>query len=153
MKKADQWSGFFLLILSALICWGAYGLPYGKVRDPGPGFLPWWLGLILGMMSLALLLKCSRRNEKAKTLRDLWRGEIQWARILLALLALFLFASLLDTVGFLILSFFFLACLLRFVEPQPWKSVIGWAVAGSVSFYLVFEVWLTLRFPKGPLGF
>lgn len=68
MKKADQWSGLFLLLLSALICWGAYDLPYGKVRDPGPGFLPWWLGMILGMMSLALLLKSIWQEEKAKTL-------------------------------------------------------------------------------------
>jgi len=153
MKKADQWSGFFLLILSALICWGAYDLPYGKVRDPGPGFLPWWLGVILGMMSLALLLKSTWQKKEAKSLGDLWRSKIRWARIFLALLALFLFASLLDTAGFLIISFLFLSFLLRFIEPQPWKSVIGWAIAGSASFYLVFEVWLALRFPKGPLGF
>jgi len=153
MKKADQWSGFFLLILSALICWGAYDLPYGKVRDPGPGFLPWWLGVILGMMSIALLLKSAWQKGEAKTLGDISRGKIRWAKIFLTLLALLLFASLLDTVGFLILSFLFLTCLLRFIEPQPWKSVIGWAIAGSVSFYLIFEVWLVLRFPKGPLGF
>ena len=153
MKKTDQWSGLFLWILSGFICWGSALLPYGNIRDPGPGFLPMWLGIILAAMSLALILKATWEKKGSKKMRDLWETKIRWAKTLLALLFLFLFAFLLDIVGFLIVSFLFLVPLFRFIDPQPWKSVIGWALVGSVSFYLVFEVWLRLRFPKGFLSF
>jgi putative tricarboxylic transport membrane protein len=153
MKKADQWSGLFLFLLSSLIFWGSLDLPYGTIRDPGPGFLPRWLGVILGMMSLALILKTILQGEKPRRVRDLWTAKVRWEKIFLALAILSLFALLLDTLGFPVMVFLFLACFFRFFNPQPWKTVIGWALAGSASFYLVFEFWLSLRFPKGPWGF
>ena len=57
-----------------------------------------------------------------------------------------------DFIGFLIVTFLLMAVLLRFIEPQPWKAVIGWALVGSVGSYLIFEVWMKLRLPKGFLG-
>ncbi|MBP1723375.1 MAG: tripartite tricarboxylate transporter TctB family protein [Deltaproteobacteria bacterium] len=153
MKKADQWSGLFLFLLSSLIFWGSLDLPYGTIRDPGPGFLPRWLGVILGAMSLALILKSTLQREKARMIRELLIAKLRWKKIFLALAILFLFALLLDTLGFPVMVLLFLACLFRFIDPQPWKNVIGWALAGTVGFYLVFEYWLSLRFPKGPWGF
>lgn len=45
-----------------------------------------------------------------------------------------------------------MAFLLRYIEPHPWKSVIGWTLIGSLGSYLIFEVWMKLRLPKGFLG-
>ncbi|MBM4314336.1 MAG: tripartite tricarboxylate transporter permease, partial [Deltaproteobacteria bacterium] len=63
--------------------------------------------------------------------------------------ALILYAILLDYIGFLIVTFLLMVVLLRFIEPQPCKGVIGWALAGSVGSYLIFELWMKLRLPKG----
>ena len=52
MKKADQWSGLVLLILAGFICSGSIFLPYGNIHNPGPGFFPLWLGIILGAMAI-----------------------------------------------------------------------------------------------------
>lgn len=153
MKKADQWSGLFLFLLSSLIFWGSLDLPYGTIRDPGPGFLPRWLGVILGAMSLALILKSTLQREEARMIRDLVSAKVRWKSIFPALAILFLFALLLDSLGFPVMVLLFLACLFRFIDPQPWKTVIRWALAGTVGFYLVFEYWLSLRLPKGPWGF
>ncbi len=71
MKNADQWSGLALLILGALIGLGSARLPYGNVHNPGPGFLPLWLGVILGVMALALLLKATWPKEGSKMLREI----------------------------------------------------------------------------------
>ena len=144
---------YILLVFGLLVCWRSSELPYGGIHDPGPGFLPLWLGVLLSGMALTLFLTGALRTKGSKPLRDLWEANARWGKILLALVFLFLFAVLLDTAGSLVLSFLFLAGLFRFIDPQPWKSVIGWALAGSVGFYFVFEVWLRLRFPKGILGF
>ncbi len=57
-----------------------------------------------------------------------------------------------DTIGYLLITFLLMAFLLRAIEPQPWKTVIGWALAGSLGSYLIFEVWMKLRLPRGFLG-
>jgi putative tricarboxylic transport membrane protein len=152
MKKADQWSGLALSILAVGMIWAALGLPYGNIHNPGPGFFPLWLGVILGGMSIALFVQTTRGKESERTLQEILEEDVRWGKVLLVLGALILFGFLMDTIGFLIVTFFLMIALLRFIEPQSWKVVIGWALAGSVGSYLIFEVWMKLRLPKGFLG-
>lgn len=152
MKKADQWSGFAFLIIAALICLGAAKLPYGTIHSPGPGFFPLWIGILLGAMSIGLILKTTRQTEKAKTIRDLVSEKIRWVKVLFVIISLILYGALIDYIGFLVITFIFMAFLLRIVDPQPWKKVIGWALVGSIGCYFIFEVWIKLRLPKGFLG-
>jgi len=152
MNKADQWSGLVLFILAAFICWGAILLPYGNIRNPGPGFYPLWLGIILGGMSLGLIVTTTRQKEGARILRDIVSEKIRWWKILLVVAALVLYGCLMNHIGFLLVTFLLMAFLLRSIDPQPWKAVIGWAVLGSVGSYLIFEVWMKLRLPKGFFG-
>ncbi len=152
MKKADQWSGLALSILAAGMIWAALGLPYGNVHNPGPGFFPLWLGMILGGMSIAFLVQTTRGKESERTLRDILEEDVRWGKVLLVIAGLILYGFLMDYIGFLIVTFLLMALLLRFIEPQPWKAVIGWALGGSVGSYLIFEVWMKLRLPKGFWG-
>ena len=152
MKKTDQWSGLVLLILAGFICCGSILLPYGNIHNPGPGFFPLWLGIILGALSIGLLLQSARRKEGARVLGDILAERVRWQKVLWVLIALVLYGCLMNIFGFLIVTLFLMAFLLRFIEPQPWKSVIGWTLVGSLGCYLVFEVWMKLRLPKGFLG-
>jgi putative tricarboxylic transport membrane protein len=152
MKKADQWSGLFLSILAAGMILAAVRLPYGTIHNPGPGFFPFWLGVILGGMSIALFVQATRGKENERTLRNILEEDVRWGKVLLVLAALILYAFLMDYIGFLIVTFLLMALLLRFIEPRPWKVVIGWALAGSVGSYLIFDVWMKLRLPKGFWG-
>jgi drug/metabolite transporter (DMT)-like permease len=152
MKKADQWSGLVLLVVSGFICWGAFSLSYGHIHNPGPGFYPLWLGIILGAMAMGLILKATWQKGGAKVLRDILAEKVRWEKVLFVLMALILYGFLMNFLGYLIVTFLLMAFLLRFIEPHPWKSVIGWTLIGSVGSYLVFEVWMKLRLPKGFLG-
>ncbi len=152
MKKADQWSGILLLVIAGFICWGSLSLSYGHIHNPGPGFYPFWLGIILGAMAMGLVLKTTRQKEGARALRAILSEKVRWQKVLWVLIALVLYGCLMNIFGFLIVTLFLMAFLLRFIEPQPWKSVIGWTLIGSLGCYLVFEVWMKLRLPKGFLG-
>jgi putative tricarboxylic transport membrane protein len=153
MKKADQWSGLVLSIVAACMIWAAVGLPYGNIHNPGPGFFPLWLGVILGGMAIGLFVQTTLRKESERTLRNILEEDVRWGKALLVVAGLILYGVLMDYIGFLIVTFLLMAWLLRFIEPQPWKVVIGWALVGSVGCYLIFEVWMKLRLPKGFLGF
>jgi len=152
MKRTDQWSGLVLLILAGFICCGSILLPYGNIHNPGPGFFPLWLGIILGGLSIGLLLQAARQKEGARVLGDILPEKVRWHKVLWVLIALVLYGCLMNIFGFLIVTFFLMAFLLRFIEPQPWRSVMGWTLVGSLGSYLVFEVWMKLRLPKGFLG-
>lgn len=141
-----------MLILAGFICWGSTLLPYGNIHNPGPGFFPLWLGIILGGLSIGLLLQAARRKEGARVLGDILAEKVRWPKVLFVLIALVLYGCLMNILGFLIVTFLLMAFLLRFIEPQPWRSVVGWTLVGSLGSYLVFEVWMKLRLPKGFLG-
>jgi hypothetical protein len=100
MKKADQWSGLVLLILAVFICWTAISLPYGSIHNPGPGFYPLWLGVLLGGMSFGLILTVTRQKEGARLLWDILAEKIRWGRVLLVIIALVLYGFLMDYVDF-----------------------------------------------------
>jgi putative tricarboxylic transport membrane protein len=152
MKKADQWSGLVLLILAVSMCWGSTRLPYGNIHNPGAGFFPLWLGVILGAMSISLFIQTTWQKEKVRILKDILAEEIRWRKVLMVVIGLVLYGFLMDYIGFLTVTFLLMAFLLRSIEPQPWKAVIGWALVGSIGSYLVFDVWMKLRLPKGFLG-
>ena len=152
MKKCDQWSGLFLLVVAALICWGSTRMPYGSLHNPGPGFFPLWLGIILGAMAVALIAESSVHADEGKNMREIVREDVRWRNVFLVLGALVLYGGLLDVIGFLIGTFLLMILLLRYVEPQAWRAVIGWALGGTVGAYAIFEIWMKLRLPKGILG-
>lgn len=152
MKKADQWSGLALAILAAGMIRAALGLPFGDIHKPGPGFFPLWLGVILGCMSIGLFVQTTLSKRSAPTIRNILEEDVRWSKVLLVLVALVLYAFLLDYIGFLVATFLLMIVLLRFIEPQSWKAVIGLALVGSAGSYLIFEVWMKLRLPKGFLG-
>lgn len=60
----DCMSALVLLALSLLICFGSlYTLSYGHYYLPGSGFLPFWSGLLLGLMSLGVLGQINPAEE------------------------------------------------------------------------------------------
>jgi putative tricarboxylic transport membrane protein len=152
MKKADQWSGLFLLIIAGCILWGAVSLPYGNIHNPGPGFFPLWLGIILVAMAIGLMLNSAWHREKTKLLHDILTEKVRWKKVLLVLIALILYGFLINLFGFLIVTLLLMAFLLYFIEPHPWKTVIVWTLIGAFGSYLIFEVWMKLRLPKGFFG-
>jgi putative tricarboxylic transport membrane protein len=153
MLRSDQLSASTLLILSVFICWQSLDHSLGSFHSPGPGFWPFWLGITLGTMAVVLFIKSSLKKTNVKMIRGIWGQEIRWRKVLAVLIALGLYSFFLEYFGFLTMTFLLMLFLLRFIEPQSWKAVLSWTLIGSGGSYLIFEIWLKLRLPKGFLGF
>ena len=151
MKKYGRISTLVWLFFALCICVESLRLPLGSWRDPGPGFLPLGAGLFLGILS-AIAYFQSRLGE-GEEVQGSWYSKGRWKCILLILLSLCGYSVFLDFLGFLLTTFLLLILLFRFVEPQPWKVVIGGSLLASVSSYVVFEIWLKTQLPRGILGF
>jgi putative tricarboxylic transport membrane protein len=60
VKKKDILSSLFWMAVGLGVCYGGYDLELGTLRDPGSGFMFFWVGLIMIGLSLAVLVKAVR---------------------------------------------------------------------------------------------
>jgi len=80
-------------------------------------------------------------------------GKGRITKIVLVLLSLFLYALLMEWLGFLIVTLLFFIFLLGVIEKKRWWfSVMVSLIVTAIS-YLVFETGLQSQLPKGLLEF
>ncbi len=127
-------------------------MPPSGTFGPGAGFLPFWLGAAMAILSIILLVNATREPASASGRSPFPTG---WA--LLPLLetagALAAFILLLETLGFLVATALLTAFLLRVVEREPWLTTGLVAVANAAGLYVVFQILLGVSLPKNIFGF
>ena len=142
-------AALFWIGAGLLACYGATRLGLGSVTDPGAGFIFFWSGVFLVILSLIVLADSVRSSEQS--VQD--TGEMNWIKITLVLLSLVLYAFFLEKLGFVLTTFFLLSFLLSCIEDTNWIRSLGVACAAALACYAIFELWLKIRLPKGLFGF
>ncbi len=136
-------SGFFFFGLSLFILWESLRLGLGTLTEPGSGFLSFCAGVILGSLSLVLIYVGWGVKEPLKP---------HSRRVILALVFLFAYSLILNTLGFVIATFFFVGILFRLGQSRPWWVLLGMSVLVTFLAYFVFGVLLNVYFPRSFLG-
>ncbi len=143
------------LAVSAAITAGSLIYPFGSFPQPGPAFLPFWCGVCMGVLSAALFVADLRKRRSA----DPSRLQIpfftdRWPKLLLAVVALFGYALLVEYLGFLLTTFLCMVLLLRTIESVKWWIALVEGTLASLGSYALFELWLQVQLPRGSwLGF
>lgn len=94
----DFWSGLIFVGVGAAFAAGALNYSFGTSARPGPGYLPFGLGILLALLGLLLTLRAlavAAPDGEAV-------GRIAWRPLLLVLGSLALFAFLLPRAGMFI---------------------------------------------------
>ncbi len=151
MKSRDSFSSLFWLAIGAGVCYGGYDLELGTLRDPGSGFMFFWVGVIMMGLSLSIFVRALREKQEASEIKSIWSG-VQWQKIVAVLIALFLYAYSFEILGFIPGTILLLVFLFKAIEPQRWSMAILGAVVSSLAAYVVFQVWLGCQLPKGLLS-
>ena len=152
MGKADRISGFFWLVFALITIFKSYRLGLGKVVEPGPGFLFFWAGIVLAIMSLLIIISTFDKKT-ARALDKPVLGEISFRKIILVLAAVFLYALLLETLGFILVTVLLFIFILGVVEKKGWFFTVLSSFIVTSAAYLVFKTWLQTQLPAGVLGF
>jgi len=145
--RADQISALIWMLGGAVVILQSQTLDYIAEYGPGPGFLPFWLGVLTVILGLSLLIKATFLSKKTEVIELPTRKTTY--QLLLVISAIFAFVLLVEKVGFLIcigLLFFFL---LFFVERKGWKFSLIMTLASPIVIWIIFEVALDLRLPRG----
>jgi len=150
MRKDDQISGIFWLAFAVFVMIESYRLGLGTLHQPGPGFLFFWAAVILGIMSLIIYIR-GWRNKKSEESEIHSLGKLNIGKIILVLASLFIYALLMEKLGFILITLLFFVFLLRIIEKKRWFFTILTSVVVTVLAYLLFETWLQSQLPKGLL--
>jgi putative tricarboxylic transport membrane protein len=152
MKPRDRWSSLFWLIVSILVCVEAVKIGVGSFRTPGPGFLPFWSGLLVGSLAIVLLAKSLRKGKGGAEIASLWQG-MKWKKVVIVAVSLFVYGIILPRLGFLITTFGLMTLLFSVGErSRVWILAVSASVA-VLATYITFSYWLGVPLPKGVFGF
>jgi putative tricarboxylic transport membrane protein len=152
MKKADRIFGVIGLGLALWSYLESTRLMYRTEFTPGPGFLPFWVGVILALLSLYLIVSTYIRKPDNKDNAKLLPGKHALTRVGAIMLMLFGVRYTMNLLGFpLTLALFTTAILLLLEHYSIFKSV-SLGIAYSAATWFIFGYMLSMGFPKGFLG-
>ncbi len=136
-------SGFFFLGFASLVLWQSLRLGLGTLREPGSGFLSFCAAMPLALFSMVLIHRGWGIRESLKA---------HSRRVILALVSLFVYSLVMETVGFIPATFFLVGILFHLGESRRWWALLGISAIVTFLAYLVFGVLLHVYFPRSFLG-
>ena len=148
--RADEASSVILLAFSVAIIYLSTKLGLGSLKFPGPGFITFWSGVILSILSMVVFLRSSTTtNEKGRKKVAQLLKEAKWSKAMGVFLLLVLYVLVFAHLGFLICTAVLLTILLRAVDPVRWIVAIGVGVLTSFVSFVIFDLLLKVQLPHG----
>ena len=152
MRKADRIFGVIGLGLSLWCYLESTRLTYMAEFTPGPGFMPFWVGVVLALLSCFLLFDTFRRKPSDKDNKNVLPEKHALIRVGAIMLMLFIVRFCMNSLGFPITIALFTAAILYFLERYSVLKSVGLGIAYSAVTWFVFQYILTMGLPKGFLG-
>jgi len=152
MKHVYQTAALIFMGLGIYVLREGLNLRYYTTIGPGAGFLPFWVGAFLAVLSLIWLVQVSYQRVSGGADR-LLPDRAGARRILSILSALVVCAALMNLLGFSLTMFGFLFFLLSALGRRSLIVTIVIAIAGGFGVCYAFEHWLGVLLPKSSLAF
>ncbi len=152
MKRVDQITAIVMLIFSLVIIEESAKMALFVEFAPGYGFLPFWLGVIMAVLSVLLFVDAKRRLA-AKDTPQPFPGKAAIFPILLALAAVGFYAMFVEILGYVITTFVAVYLLSGVLEKEDWRRTLLISAIITGGLYLLFQVWLGVGLPKNMFGF
>ncbi len=145
MRK-ELTSSLLWLALSVFVCVEGIRYQIGEPQQPGPGFFPFWGGLLLGILSLINLVTSFKKEEIISF------AGLRWPTLLIVTAAMLVYFVFLETLGFVLLTFLLLFLLFH-LERKGWILATAWSAVVTLAAYVLFQILLQTQLPTGLLGF
>jgi putative tricarboxylic transport membrane protein len=146
----DRVGGVIWMALGTALGIGSIRLGLGTLHKPGSGFMPFLTGVLLGLMGLLLAFLHTRKPTEKKREEEVSLRPF-WGKGACSLAASFLYAFVLDPLGFVVATFLLIFSLFKIMGSGKWIVPVLISFLTVVVSYFIFEVWLRINFPKGIL--
>lgn len=152
MKKANVITGVVFLALSIFAYMQAQKM-VGKIMTDalGPGFWPKVLGLVMGVLSLALIVEGLFGKQAEGEKVPIAFGTEGFHRVLKLFAVLIVFGAILYFLGIYVGILFMMPLCMWLHGERNKKILVGPAVGSCLFIYLVFGLALRVPLPMGLL--
>jgi putative tricarboxylic transport membrane protein len=149
----DMTAGIFSVLLGLGYLVAAFRIPVFDTGDEiGPRAFPFMISAVVICCGLALILKeLKSRNRKSFSWGFISERGI-WLRILITIAAGIIYGLVLDWLGYVIATFFFMIVVASIINIGRHLQNIIIAAIFSIVTFVAFEVILKLSLPRGILG-
>ena len=152
MKRGWQLAAALLLATFAYFAFESFQLSLRDALGPGPGFFPFWLGVLGAALAVVLLVQVHLNRV------DLGTEALAFDRagvrgVVLVLGGLIAATALLDVIGFRFAMLFLIVYLLVVLGARSRVAIAICALAGSFGVFHVFFDLLKVPLPAGIFGF
>lgn len=148
MKSWQRYAGVFLLVVAGLVIqqsvWVLRLMDHGQ---PGSGFMPFGLGVILAVLAISLIATNLGPEDKVI---PFWEPKA-WLHPLLAIAITVVYAIVFDDVGAITSVVVLVTGWLLLVEHKGFVVSAFTGLATGLVVYLVFDRFLQTPFPRGLL--
>jgi hypothetical protein len=146
--RYDRVGGVIWTVLGIALAIGSIQLGFGTFHEPGPGFMPFLTGSLLGLLGLILILTKTREGFVKKRTEEISIRKF-WERGIYALIASFIYIFLLEPLGYVIATLLLIFSLLKIMGGRKWFSPILISLLAVALSYFIFIMWLRISFPRG----
>jgi hypothetical protein len=148
MNSWQRWAGaFFLAVAAVVLHQSVTALHVLEAGQPGSGFMPFLLGLLLAALSVALIVT-SRRPDRERA--PFWEGR-SWLQPVIAIAITAVFIVVFDELGAITSVAVLVAGWLWLVGKKSIPVAVGTGVATAAVVYALFVRLLQTPFPDGLL--
>jgi hypothetical protein len=148
VRSWQRIAGLFLLVVAAVVIHqSVYRLRLFDAGQPGSGFMPFGLGVVLAALAVLLVLTHLGRDP----VRTPFWEPARWHRPAVALVLMIAFALAFDTLGAVLSVVVLVAAWLLVLERKRVLVAVATGLATGLVVYLLFEVGLRAPFPRGAL--
>lgn len=146
MTKQERWTGIFLLLLGiAVMYYAIVDLKTGTITRPGPGLFPFISGGGIALLSTVWIFT---NLKKMQLVEPLWqKGELRTP--MSAVILITVYAALLDPLGYIFSTVFFLVAWQVIIEREKWLKTALITIIGTAAMYLLFSYLLSVPLPEG----
>jgi putative tricarboxylic transport membrane protein len=147
MWYANIVAGVAVFLLGIVTTFFAWRLPYTTEFSPGPGFLPFWLGIIMAICSIFVIAADLRSKERGG---NFFAPEtITCIKVLILIVVIYL---ILPVLGFPAGLALITAGGMRLMGKHRWVSCGITVVVTAVCIHYLFGRWLGIPLPEGMFG-
>ena len=151
MRNYDQITSIIWLLIGLIFLIGGINLGIGQISSPGAGFIPALFGVLLILLSAVLFfLSFGVKKESGK--KKFWKEEKSWEAFFSTLSSIVLYALLLNYLGYIMTTFFFLTYLIKFIGKKGWRQACILSFLGTSLSYVAFKIFFEVPLPKGMWG-
>ena len=145
-SQQDFWAGLMFVVVGLGFAWGALNYRFGTSAQPGPGYFPFGLGILLALLgAFTLFESLTIDTDDGEPV-----GSMAWKPVVVIIGAIVLFGLLLPRLGLIIALPVLVVSSALAGDEFHWGEAMLNALILTVASWAIFSWGLSLPLPLWP---